>query len=423
MPHTSFSRFSRRDALKAIAAAPVALAAPRWLPGAEASASLPPVRQLTRGPKHHWFSYYDKREFDPTGRYVLGMEVDFEHRSPRPDDVIRIGMVDLGDGDRWIELGESRAWCWQQGCMLQWRPGAESEIVWNDRQGDHFVCHIMDVKTRAKRSIPHPIYTVSPDGRWAVAPDFRRLNDVRPGYGYVGLPDPFADRLAPAESGIWRIDLESGDAKLLISLADIVRVPWDKGDFSPAKHWFNHLLVNPDGSRFEFLHRWVNPGQKGFMTRMLTAAADGSDIRIVDPSGYTSHFIWRDPQHILAWSRHESHGDAFYLYEDRTGGKVEVVGAGVMTKNGHCTYLPGNAWILNDTYPDKDRNQNVYLYEVATGRRVPLGSFRLPPEYAGEWRCDTHPRFSPDGRLVVIDSPHTGEGRQLFLIDIGGIVG
>jgi len=159
------------------------------------------------------------------------------------------------------------------------------------------------------------------------------------------------------------------------------------------------------------------------MTRMLTAAADGSDIRIVDPSGYTSHFIWRDPQHILAWSRHESHGDAFYLYEDRTGGKVEVVGAGVMTKNGHCTYLPGNAWILNDTYPDKDRNQNVYLYEVATGRRVPLGSFRLPPEYAGEWRCDTHPRFSPDGRLVVIDSPHTGEGRQLFLIDIGGIVG
>ena len=85
---------------------------------------LPPVRRITRGPRHHWFGYYDKLQFDPTGRYVLGMEVDFEHRSPTADDVIKIGMVDLEDGDRWIELGESRAWCWQQGCMLQWRPGS-----------------------------------------------------------------------------------------------------------------------------------------------------------------------------------------------------------------------------------------------------------------------------------------------------------
>ena len=50
---------------------------------------------------------------------------------------------------------------------------------------------------------------------------------------------------------------------------------------------------------------------------------------------------------------------------------------------------------------------------------MPLGHFRLPPEYAGEWRCDTHPRFSPDGRKVVIDSAHGGNGRQMYLIDIG----
>ncbi|MBM3796688.1 MAG: hypothetical protein FJW31_22135 [Acidobacteria bacterium] len=58
---------------------------------------LPPVRQITRGPKFHWFGYYDKLQFDPSNRYVLGMEVDFEHRSPTPGDTIRIGMVDLKD--------------------------------------------------------------------------------------------------------------------------------------------------------------------------------------------------------------------------------------------------------------------------------------------------------------------------------------
>jgi hypothetical protein len=134
-----------------------------------------------------------------------------------------------------------------------------------------------------------------------------------------------------------------------------------------------------------------------------------------------SHFIWRDPTHILCFARHASHGDRFYLYEDRTD-KVEVVGPTVMTVDGHCTYLPGNQWILNDTYPDAQRLQHPHLYHVATGKRHPLGHFLSPREYGGEWRCDTHPRFSPDGKKVVIDSPHGG-GRQLYLIDISGIVG
>jgi len=399
------------------------IAVPQIILGGEAAEKLPPIRTITQGPKFHWFGYYDKLEFDRTGRYVLGMEVDFEHRSPRPDDVIRVGMVDLQDGDKWIELGQSRAWCWQQGCMLQWRPGSDSEVLWNDRHGDRFVCHVLDVKTRARRTLPHPIYTVSPDGRWAVSPDFRRVNDMRPGYGYAGSGDPHTDALAPKDSGVFRVDLDTGKQELVVSLADVAAIAYPRGDLSEMKHYFNHLLVSPDGSRFEFLHRWRGPGQSSFGTRMLTARPDGSDVRVIDHSGRTSHFIWRDPQHILAWSWHESHGNAFYLFEDKTGGKVEIVGRGVMTVNGHCTYLPGNEWILNDTYPQgSGRLQSPYLYHVAGRRRVWLGHFHLPPEYRGEWRCDTHPRFSPDGRSVVIDSPHTGAGRQLHLIDISEIV-
>ena len=60
-----------------------------------------PVRAITRGPKSHWFGYYDKDQVDPSGRYVLGMEVDIPMRSPTEKDVIRIGMVDLKDNDRW----------------------------------------------------------------------------------------------------------------------------------------------------------------------------------------------------------------------------------------------------------------------------------------------------------------------------------
>jgi hypothetical protein len=350
------------------------------------------------------------------------MEVGFEHRSPRPDDVIKVGMIDLKDNDRWIELGESRAWCWQQGCMLQWRPGSASQVVWNDRQDDQFVCHILDIKTGQKRTVAAPIYTISPDGKHAVAPDFRRLNDMRPGYGYCGIPDPNYDVLAPANAGIWYVNLETGDYKLIIPLAAMLELPSPHMEHRTGmKHWFNHLLWNPDGTRFEFLNRWHGPGTRGLPTRMFTARPDGSDIRTVDDYGHMSHFIWRDNTHILGWSWHPSHGDAFYLYTDGAR-DVEVVGKGVMTSNGHCTYLPGNEWILNDTYPDAHQMQHPYLYHIASNTRYPLGHFITGREYTGEWRCDLHPRFSPDGKLVTIDSNHGGNGRQIYLIDVSDIV-
>lgn len=381
-----------------------------------------PVRALTRGPHFHWFGYYDKLQFDPASRRVLGMQVRFEHRSPRPDDEIRLGVIDLGDNDRWTEIGATKAWNWQQGCMLQWVPGSDREVIWNTRNDreKRFESVVLDIKSGKKRVLPHPVYALSPDGRWAIYPDFRRLNDTRPGYGYAGLPDPNANVLEPKDAGLWRMDLATGRTELLLSFARIAALENPHEDMRGCKHWFNHLLYNTDGSRFTFLHRWRGERHKNsWSTRMITADQEGKDLFVIDPYGRTSHFIWRDPSHILAWAWHPSHKDAFYLLEDKTG-KAEIVGKDAMTRNGHCTYLPGNRWILNDAYPDKERNQPLYLYEVATGRVVDLGRFHSPKEYTGEWRCDLHPRFSPDGNKITIDSPHGGGGRQIYLINITG---
>jgi hypothetical protein len=413
---------------------------------ARGAASLPPVRRLTHGPRFHWFGYYDKWQFDPTGRYALGMQVSFEHRTPGPDDIIKIGMIDLHDGDRWIELGDSRAWNWQQGCMLQFVPGSKTDIIWNDRvkegNEERFVAHILNIQTRKRRMLPAPIYALSPDGRTAVAPDFRRLNDCRPGYGYAAIADPFRNERAPRDAGIWKMDLRTGKQQLIVSLADIAALPYQEksrpvhNDPASSKHWFNHLLFAPDGKRFLWLHRWremtgdearqslSGGGAKPFSTRMFTADVNGGARYIVDPYGGTSHFIWRDAQHIAAWAWHPSRNQQrFYLYRDQTT-EVESIAPDVMTENGHNTYLPrrNNEWILNDTYPDKERLQHPYLYHIPTNRRIPLGHFHSPPAYVGEWRCDTHPRYSPDGTKVVIDSTHEGLGRQMYLIDIGKLI-
>lgn len=392
----------------------------------QATEELPPVRQITKGPAFHWFGYYDKLQFSPDNRFVLSNQVSFEHRSPKPEDEINVGLVDLEDSDRWTTLGNTRAWNWQQGCMLQWVPGTKSLVMWNDREDDRFICRLLDIKTGEKRILPRAIYALSPDGKWGISTDFRRLNDTRPGYGYCGVPDPNGNVLAPDDVGIWKVNMETGKDELIFSIAQAAAIPYEgpSGHFSnDAKHWFNHLLFSPDGTRFIFLHRWKGDGDKSFVTRLFTINADGSDPYVLDPLGRTSHFVWRDPKNVFAWAFHPSHGDRFYLFHDKTR-DVEVVGDEKMPVNGHNTYLPnhGNEWVLNDTYPDKERRQHPYLYHVPSDRRFPLGHFYSPATYTGEWRCDTHPRASRDGKLVCIDSPHN-HGRQLYLIDASEITG
>ena len=391
-------------------------------------ADSPAVRAITIGPNFHWFGYYDKHQFDITNRFVLSNQVDFEHRSPTPEDRIKVGMVDLKAKNKWTELGESTAWNWQQGCMLQWVPGSQSKVIWNDRQNGQFVSHIYDTQTGTKQTLPSSVYTLSSDGKTAMTPDFERIQDMRPGYGYAGIADPNKDQLRPSNTGIYKVDLLTGEKKLVISIEQIAQIPYPHEDLTDAKHYFNHLLFNPDGSRFIFLHRWRRPkGSQykkvgGFGTRMLTATPDGEDIKVVDDVGFTSHFIWRGNEHILAWAKQPSLGNKFYLFKDRETNNSQAIGPDVMIRNGHCTYLPGNQWILNDTYPDEKRLQHVYLYHIESGERVAIGDFYSPPEYKGEWRVDTHPRISRDGKLVVIDSPHGGNGRQLYKIDISKFV-
>lgn len=372
-----------------------------------------PVVTLTKGPAFHWFGYYDKFQFDPTDRFLLGMQVSFEHRLPTKDDVIKIGMIDLENNNQWIHLGESRAWSWQQGAMLQWRPNSESEIIWNDRENDRFVCRVLDIKTKKLRTLPRAIGTISPNGQYALCEDFSRIWNFRPGYGYAGIPDSFANHPAPKEIGVWRMNMDTGETKQLITLAEIIKTPYphqQPTDF----HYINHLAWNPDGKRFLFFNRWSGKGQP---TRVFTMDIEGNDLRLLSAKG-ASHWAWRDNQHVLIWN-----DDAYKLFQDNgTGSPIEILWD---YPNGHQTYIPGtnSEWLLTDTYPQgKNRMHMICLYHIPSKKVIPLGHFHSPLEYEGEWRCDTHPRLNRKGNKIIFDSPHEGNGRQMYMIDISQVI-
>jgi hypothetical protein len=379
-----------------------------------------PARAVTRGPRHHFFGYYDKTPWDKTGRYLLANGIDFADRQPRAGEELTVGMVDLADGDRFIPLATTAAWCWQQGTMLQWVGSApERDVIFNSFTNKEPTATILDIRTGKTRTLPRPIYALSADGTQAVSLDFARLHRLRPGYGYASYSERFAADPAPAQLGIWWMDMKTGRNDLVISLKQLAAFKPDDR-FAGCHHWVNHLLFNPSGTRFVFLHRWKKPNDRTWETRMLTARPDGTDLRIAFDDGMVSHFDWKDDATILAWARAKSDGNRFYTL-DVTGGAPTPIGADVLTQDGHCSYSPDRKWILNDTYPDKGRLQWLMLFKVATGRRYDLNQFPSPKQYAGAWRCDLHPRWNRDGTRVCIDGCHDAQ-RQVYVLDVSEIV-
>lgn len=433
--------------------------------------SASPVRAVTRPPGHHSFGYYDKSPWDRTGRYLLALRAGFCDRSPGPDDVATLGVVDLDNDNRFDAFAETRAWNWQQGCMLQWLPPADRLVVFNDRDGDHFVSVVCDAFTgRVVRRLPLPVYAVNHAGDTGLTLNFSRLHTQRPGYGYAGVPDPWQALDEPADDGIFRMDLETGAYRLVVSTAEIAQMR-RQPSMEGAIHRFNHLLFSPDDARFIFLHRWrpvtsvskptlarrvrgaagglgrlfvgdddyaglslfqrIEAGVDGLkrvasrhygagdpgLTRLFTANPNGAEVALLADEGLVSHFDWRDAHHVLAWARAGGR-DGFFLFDSHTG-SATLVDPDRMPRDGHCSYSPDlqRRLILNDTLPDRQRQIDLYLYDTAAQRRLDVGRFWSPPSLMNDFRCDLHPRWSRDGRQVCIDSAHEGT-RQLYVVDI-----
>jgi len=381
-----------------------------------------PVRAVTRGPKAHFFGYYDKPPWDASGRWLLALEAEAVDRMPQPGEAAVVGVVDLETG-RFDPVAETRAWNWQQGCMLQWLPSApDREIVYNDCVDGRHVAVVLDVHTGRRRLLPRPIYSVAHDGRSALSISLARLAHARPIVGYAGVADPWADDPHPAEDGVWWMDLATGESRLVVSLDRVARFE-PEATMRDAAHRFEHVTLAPGDRRFFFLQRWPRL-EKGrpFHDRLLTAGVDGADLHVL-ATGLVSHFDWRDPDHVLAWASAAERGTHFHLFTDRTA-EVETVGADVLTKDGHCSYSPDRRWILSDVYPDVEWRTRLLVYEVAANRRVDVGRFHAPRRLyqVPGIRCDLHPRWSRDGCSVCIDSAHEG-ARQMYVVDVSAVVG
>ena len=209
----------------------------------------------------------------------------------------------------WSEIGQSTAWNWQQGNRLQWIPGSDEEIIWNDRSDDgkRFVSRIYNTRTKATRTLPRAIYTISPDGKTALTHDFERMKHG--GTNYVGIADENAEEWAPEGSYIWKMDIATGEHEPVLAVSDMVRrmYPATHSPEPEATLYFFREGFNPSGDRFIFFVKDAKPGARA-RTEGFSANLDGEDIRYLYKS--PSHHFWIDDETIMDNGWHTPPGAA-----------------------------------------------------------------------------------------------------------------
>ena len=379
-----------------------------------------PMTRLTSGPKHHFFGYYGINPWDRTGQLHLALETDFHEHRPVVGDTATVGTIDRRTGE-FSAVGSTSAFNLQQGAMLHWiGSGEDEEITYNAWEDGRVVARAVHPATRATRIIDGAIASVSPDRRTAMGLDFARMAHCRPVVGYANDMDPAQIDPFPEDDGLFLIDLESGRSQLTLSIAEVVRASgysMQKGGIA----WFNHIAFNTVGSRLLFFCRIKLPGPQNHLTSVWSVDPDGSDPQCqIDFQYSSSHFAWRDHQRVTISTELTGEMNFVEIVEGQPGGTR--VGEGVLPSDGHNSFSPDKRWMVCDTYPlGPDRLQQLFLFHVETGNRIDLGRFHAADRFTGDIRCDLHPRWSPDGRIISIDSVHEGS-RQIYNLDVSEAV-
>ena len=390
-------------------------------------------RAITKGPNDHFFaSYYAINSWSPDNRYALVLETDIKKGLP-DGRAATIGVVDTFDGDRFIPFSTTRCWNFQEAAMAYWLPGEKDTVVFNDMRDGRFSAVVMNWKTKAERVIPHPVAAVSEDGVWAISINYARLFLTRPDYGYHGDgQDPRKGVVFPEDDGLWRVNLRTGEAKLIVSCADVKSmVPEVKT--KDGMSYLCHVVISKDMKRIYFLSRSVEKSFEGvkkftgvkWQTTAFTCNADGSGIRRCFPDGWgSSHFNWkpalseRDARTMAVTANWQNR---VYTHVEFTVGeeeKVHQLGGDQMHFDGHCLYTPDGKFVSGDGYWDGKFFRHWKIVRLEDNKVEKIGRFFVPPVYRETYsRCDLHPRWRPDGRQIGFNSVHEGS-RQVYVMDV-----
>ena len=326
--------------------------------------------------------------------------------------LVSIIIKDIQEGTE-NQVAVTKAFNWQMGARSLWIN--DDVIAYNDFDGEKYICRFYSLKyDKEIRAFLKPLQDYSSHGYY-LGVNYQRLRSYAKEYGYYCLPELSSAEYDDYEhDGVWKVDVDTGDIKLVISIEQVMECKRES-QFASGKHFVNHIMISPNGKSFIFIHRYY-VGKKRFDRLMYY---DFNELKCLLNDSMQSHYCWIDDFHIFGYGCYNGRNE-FHTVNVKTG-EVEVCEelTRIHPKDGHPT-VHGD-WVVVDSYPNLSRMQELVAFNLKTNKHIKLLEVFHDLKHKGFDRCDLHPRFSEDGKRVYFDTIYTGK-RQLCYIDVRNII-
>ena len=371
-----------------------------------------PIQKISYNREESFFGYYDKSPMSENSQHIIFHSSIFQtSNKPEPGRNLNIILLNTKD-NKFHKIGETSAWNWQQGSRLQWIDS--NRFVFNDfdRNKNEYVARIFNVEeNNFENDLDFPVNDVFND--MSISLNYDRLTLLSPDYGYFASSVKKYDELPPlSEDGIYKTTISKNKTTLLYSFESIIHTHYNDS-MKQAQHQVNHIMISPDGSRFIFIHRWFSKGIK--YHGLMVAGSDGSSLKCLIDNVMISHCTWKENEEIICYMEYK--GMAGYHKIDLNTNKIYplTINNKVVIGDGHPNVF--NGLMVFDSYPDKRRMKDLYLFDLQTKKAEKVGEFFEPFKYYEDTRCDLHPCWSYNGKQIFINSAHEGQ-RFLYQIDL-----
>lgn len=390
-----------------------------------------PVCCVTPGHGRTIHRFFDTSPISPDGRYLAATVLPYENHPQNPSDTAGILLVDLETGEERV-IAETRGWGIQVGANVQWSDA--NTLVYNDADSDwnpHLVKH--DIRTGEKKCMGKGVFMLSPDGRYALTHNLARSRITQVGYG-VMIPDALLTQngSCPEDDGFFLTDLETGECRLHMPLARIVREGIErKKNFTDGGFYGFQCKWSPNGQRIMYVVRWLSADGAERRNQVFTSDADGGNIRLAlhwkEWAKGGHHVNWHpDSTHITMNLCHNSDRMKFVMFAF-DGSDLHPICEHVVG-SGHPTVHDSGNYILTDSYrTDRfaypDGTTPLRLIDLRTGEERELVRMMTKANEleGGDWRCDPHPAWSYDRRYVIFNG-FDGGTRRVYAADMSGII-
>jgi hypothetical protein len=398
--------------------------------------TLVPITRVSPPDGHYIHTYYDICSLSPSQRYLATSKLPALSRLPALGDghTVECCVIDLVEHTI-RTVYSTRCFGYQVGANLEWGT-TDRYLYTNDIIGGRAVCVRIDLETGQIRAYEGAKYNIAPDESAVIAFPLEYLNVTQQGYG-APSPDPAnPPALAPgaaADEGVWRTDLQTGERKLLYSLADVAAyIP------EPAAHsmdgatfYFWHCKYNPQGTKIMQVLRCKFPDGWGRENAMaFTVSADGREIYHTPSEPVWQHMgghpNWHpDGNHLLRNLSPGGGPERFCkLHYDGSGG-IQILSE-KFKGGGHPTVEPRERFCITDAFPKIDGRQmvRIRLIDLAREEETTVCTLSTLPRSGlvdSVFRFDGHPFWGRDHRKVVFQAAPDGM-RQLYLADLSEVL-